>query len=401
VAHIDPGEPAFRLGHTYRDTGSSTNPDDQFLRWINIPGSGIRNMGGIRPLKFTSLLHAVPAYILLVTDARSSGSAWNPWEDLVELPAGRIVYWGDAKFGRKTVDEFIGNRALRSAWEAVIDNNMALVPPILHFSKTRTGEILFNGLCVIDHLELTWFEDAEGRPVRNYRAHLTILDEEFVEVDWLHERANAGNTEDLLRNGPRAWRHYQAGSVDRLRIWAPSIRSHDAQLPAAGSSDLGILTQLTAMPPTHFEAAVVSVFRQLEDIRHTITRTRPTADGGFDFYGTFILPAPLSYEISFLGEAKRFAMTAPVQPKHVSRLVARLGRGQYGLFVTTSYFTKQTQEEVLQDGYPTRLIAGGDLVRIMRELRIARHGKIATNWLNAVESEMTYGLLGHEGGSST
>jgi hypothetical protein len=67
----------YRLGDRYRDTGSSGDPDDQFLRWINIPGSGIRNMGGIRPLKFTNLRLPVHAYIVLVTHERSTGSASN------------------------------------------------------------------------------------------------------------------------------------------------------------------------------------------------------------------------------------------------------------------------------------------------------------------------------------
>jgi hypothetical protein len=56
--------------------------------------------------------------------------------------------------------------------------------------------------------------------------------------------------------------------------------------------------------------------------------------------------------------------------------------------VTTSYFTKQAQEEVVADGYPTTLIAGADIVRMMRELRIARGGEISRAWLRAVESEM-------------
>jgi hypothetical protein len=88
----------YRLGYDYRDTGSVSNSDDELLRWINIDGSGIRNMGGIRPLAFTSLATPVKAYIVLVTDDRSRGSAANPWEDLVDLPHGRIVYWGDAKY---------------------------------------------------------------------------------------------------------------------------------------------------------------------------------------------------------------------------------------------------------------------------------------------------------------
>ena len=88
----------YRLGHDFRDLGAVRNADDQFLGWINLPGSGMRNMGGIRPLKFVTLKEPVPAAIVLVTDERSAGSTSNPWDDLVDIPHGRIVYWGDAKF---------------------------------------------------------------------------------------------------------------------------------------------------------------------------------------------------------------------------------------------------------------------------------------------------------------
>ena len=143
-----------------------------------------------------------------------------------------------------------------------------------------------------------------------------------------------------------------------------------------------------ASHPWPSEAAVVSLLNELEEVRHNITRTRPTADGGFDFFGSFTLPPPIQYEIPFRGEAKRYARSTPVGPKDVSRLVARLARGQYGIFVTTSYFTKQTQEEVLEDRYPTTLVAGADLVRIMKELRIARGNEIRATWLKAVEAEV-------------
>jgi Restriction endonuclease AspBHI N-terminal/Restriction endonuclease len=377
----------YRLGDSYRDSGSSSDPDDQFLRWINIPGSGIRNMGGIRPLKFTSLRLPVHAYIILVTHERSTGSASNPWEDLVDLPHGRIVYWGDAKHDpRRTLNDFIGNRSLAASFDQVLEDRRALIPPILHFSKPRAGVATFNGLCVLDRLELTWFED-HRHPVRNYRVHLTVLDQEFVDLDWLHRRATATTVEQLHDDGPEAWRRYQAGFVDRLQIWAPQIRDRESQLPALGSPDARVLEQLAARSPIQFEAAVVGLFRELDEVRHNITRTRPTQDGGFDFFGSFTFPPPLRYEIPFLGEAKKFSMTSAVSPRHVSRLVARLNRGQYGIFVTTSYFTKQSQEEVLADAYPTPLIAGADVVRMMRELRIARGGEISPSWLRAVEDE--------------
>ena len=56
--------------------------------------------------------------------------------------------------------------------------------------------------------------------------------------------------------------------------------------------------------------------------------------------------------------------------------------------MTTSYYTKQTQEEVLEDGYPTNLVAGADLVRIMREMRIARGSEISASWLRSVQRDL-------------
>ncbi len=226
----------YRLGHDFRDTGAVNNPADEFLGWINVPGSGMRNMGGIRPLKFVTLAEPAPAAIVLVTDERSAGSASNPWDDLVDIPHGRIVYWGDAKFDpKRTVDEFVGNRALRDAFNTVLDSQMQLVPPILHFSKKSTGYLRFNGLCILDRLELTWFED-HGRPVRNYRAHLTILDEEFVDVEWLHARMTATSRSDLGGRGPRSWRRYQDGVIDRLRVWAPLVRTSSSTTAGRGFS---------------------------------------------------------------------------------------------------------------------------------------------------------------------
>jgi hypothetical protein len=345
-------------------------------------------MGGIRPLKFIHLDEPVTAAIVLVTDDRSAGSAANPWDDLVDIHHGRIVYWGDAKWDpRRGVDDFPGNRALRDAFNQVLDSRMALVPPILHFTKRATGTLTFNGLCALEKLELTWFED-HGRPVRNYRAHLTILDEEFVSVDWLHSRMTAQERSALVGVGPRAWQRFQDGVLDRLRVWAPLVRSQASQLPPVGTGDASVLTQLVALSPVGFEAAVVSLLNELDEVRHNITRTRPAADGGFDFFGSFTLPPPIQYEIPFRGEAKKYARSTAVGPRDVSRLVARLSRGQYGIFVTTSYFTKQTQEEVLEDRYPTTLVAGADLVRIMRELRIARGNEIRRTWLRAVEAEV-------------
>jgi restriction endonuclease Mrr len=373
----------FRIGHTYKDRGGVTKDGDEFLAWVNLPGSGMLNSPGIRPLKYVHKLSPLPAYLILVTHEKRRGML-NPWDDVIDHSTGQILYWGDAKFDKKKRHiDFTGNKVLEAIYHYLLDGHMEFSPPILHFSKPQKGEVRFNGLCVLDRLELSWFDD-HGKPVRNFRAHLTILDVDEVSISWLHERASATSAANLVNGAPVGWKQYLKGNIRKLDLWKSSIRSTKAQLPPEGSPDSNILLQLGALTPTQFEAIVVALFSQMTTICHSITRTRPTADGGFDFYGSFVLPRPLAYAINFIGEAKKYSRSTPVQPKDVSRLVARLGRGQFGIFVTTSYFSKQTQAEVLADAYPVRLIPGLDLINMMRELRLVSAGRLNQAWVDSV-----------------
>jgi len=374
---------SFRVGHIYKDRGAISKDGDEFLAWVNIPGSGMLNSPGIRPLKYIHNLSPLPAYLVLVTHEKRRG-VLNPWDDVIDHSTGQIIYWGDAKFDRnKRHIDFAGNKVLQAIYDYQLDGHKEFIPPILHFSKPERGEVRFNGLCVLERLELSWFDD-HSKPVRNLRAHLTILDVDEVNISWLHERARAVSTTKLVSGAPVAWRQYLRGNIRKLDLWQSSIRSTKAQLPPEGTGEAEILSRVAGVTSTQFEAIVVALFSQMTSICHSITRTRPTGDGGFDFYGSFVLPRPLSYAINFIGEAKKYSRSTPVQPKDVSRLVARLGRGQFGIFVTTSYFTKQTQTEVLTDAYPVRLISGLDLINMMKELQIVSAGRLNHTWVDSV-----------------
>jgi hypothetical protein len=371
---------SYRVGNEYRDRGGTTLEGDEFLAWINVPGSGMGNSEGIRSLRYISKLNLLPACLILVTHERTGGHK-NPWDDLVDYGSGEILYWGDAKaHDTRRHSDFKGNKVLESIYNEILDGNRQAVPPILHFSKPRSGVVRFNGLCALEKLDLSWFDD-HGKPVRNYRAHLTVLDVEEVSVEWLHSRMRAATLAQANKGAPAAWKQYLKGNVRKIDIWKGQIRSTDDQLPETNSDDDRLLSQLTALTPTQFEAVVVGIFRSMATVVHAITRTQPTADGGFDFYGDFVLPRPLSYRIAFRGEVKKYSRSTAVGPGEVSRLVARLGRGEYALFVTTSYFTKAVQKEVLNDGYPIKLICGSDLIVIMKELRLISAGKINGAWL--------------------
>ena len=91
------------------------------------------------------------------------------------------------------------------------------------------------------------------------------------------------------------------------------------------------------------------------------------------------MPYPIGYEIEYLGEAKRYKTA--ITPDQVSRLVARLGRGQYGLYFTTSWYSEQTQKEIEVDRYPVRLFSGQDIVNFLRAGNCVSGGRIRSDWM--------------------
>lgn len=210
-------EREFEVGGDYRNTGQPKNRTDQFMRWINIPGSGMGNSAGIRPLNFVTKpaptsLHAA---IVLVTRG-VPGPSHNPWDDSIDTATGRITYWGDAKaHPDKRLDDFRGNKALRAVHDAILEGRYSELPPILHFSNDTSGYVRFNGLCVVEGLDLASMED-QGVPVRNYRCRLSILDAERVSAKWLSARRSRHALEQSDTLAPSAWREYTKRKAGRF-----------------------------------------------------------------------------------------------------------------------------------------------------------------------------------------
>jgi len=341
--------------------------------------------GGIRPRSFLHLKDiGVPAYVILVTTHISADYA-NPWDDVIDERAGIVQYWGDAKFSdrNKLCEDFIGNKCMRRVYDEILAGSRTLVPPILHFQRPRAGKLVFTGLCALEDAELTWFED-NGRPIRNYRYQLAILDEEMVDAAWLRSRMCADSPAVANEAAPGAWKAYLAGQTKRRQIWRSQVLTKEQQLPSAGSDDEKILKQFSFLSAKDFERAVVALFREMKSVEHKITQTRYVRDGGFDFFGTFTMAMPVSYEVPFRAEVKRHI--GSIGAKDVSRLVARLSRGQYGIFVTTSFYTAQAQMEVLLDSYPIRLFSGIHLVRFLRELKLVEGTQIKHQWLDSLRN---------------
>src|SRR6185295_16092447 len=214
------------LGHSYIDDIANSKERDQFVKWL----PGIGNSKGIRPVKYKYLKTELPAYIVLIT-RQVMHRHYNPWDDIVDYASGKIYYWGDAKFNNdKNFREFDGNRVLLKTYETVLDGNLEALPPIIHFSKTESGKVVFNGLCVVRNLDMTWYED-KGKPVKNYRCELIILDQEEIDVAWLNNRANSQNDSEINNGSPQIWIDYTKGRTKKIDVYRKEIKSTEEQLP--------------------------------------------------------------------------------------------------------------------------------------------------------------------------
>jgi hypothetical protein len=152
---------AYRVAHSYADKGNPHLAGDEFSGWLAVKGRTIVMTGGIRPRSYLNPIGTrLRAYVVLVT-AHIAGDYANPWDDVIDELAGVIRYWGDAKFGtrEKMYDAFAGNRCLKAVYDELLIGDRSILPPILHFSRPSSGRLVFNGLCALDSMELTWFED--------------------------------------------------------------------------------------------------------------------------------------------------------------------------------------------------------------------------------------------------
>ena len=84
-------------------------------------------------------------------------------------------------------------------------------------------------------------------------------------------------------------------------------------------------------------------------------------------------------------EAKKWKGAVGV--KAVSRLISRLKHRDFGIFITTSFFGKQVQVEIIEDTHPILLIAGGDIAHLLIKQEIAGDGNHLKfkNWINSIK----------------
>jgi len=156
----------FIQGTTYRDTGKyKTCSEDEFGSSFLSGTKSITNQGGIRRRYFenfnpcTNSGLRIPSFIILV-------SAWDnvplgkdvtrPWIDRLNSP--NLTYYGDNKTSNEDFSPDIlkkeGCRNLLAVKEMIEDHNhiTKLIPPIIYFTKRKSGYMTFEGMFTIKSL---------------------------------------------------------------------------------------------------------------------------------------------------------------------------------------------------------------------------------------------------------
>ncbi|WP_067812639.1 restriction endonuclease [Actinomadura kijaniata] len=353
--------------------GSSGHAGDDPIAKM-IPGVG--NQGGFRhcgsPFKGTVRLS-----VLYTTGGEAD------WPDFLDLQTGTFTYFGDNRTPGRELHATSrgGNLLLRDTFAAAHGTaaDRAKVPPFLLFEKipSQGRDVRFRGLLVPggptltadDELAAVW-RSTGGQRFQNYRARFTVLDEARIPRSWISHVLGGGDP--LAGDCPPTWRTWvQSGACTPL-LAPPTtvIRTTADQLPdnPQATAVLETIRNHFRQHPHGFEACAVALWRLIAPATGRCDVTRPSRDGGRDAVGEYILGPPADrIAIDFALEAKCYAATNGVGVRDVSRLISRLRHRNFGVFITTSYFAKQVQEEVREDGHPIALVCGRDITDTLHQ----------------------------------
>ena len=418
------GKSAFRLGETYRYAVGATALQetvdglDNFFHVSRLPGAprvqvdkGIAPIGKVK--KSPGVLERTPA-ILISSTLHNKGSELNPWQDQIDADHGYARYFGDAKSaGNPALAQ--GNKLLLAEYEKHLSGDAAVraqATPLIIFEGIKVdgrikGNKKFAGLAVIERAELvTQFNPKIGY-FTNYVFQFAILsltpEDEEIDWRWINDRRNPDLPLDAtLEYAPKSWlRWIKLGSENielvRRQVSTMRVEKPEAQKPKPGSPEARALKEIYDFYSNHsskhrFELLASLVVMNFVNHSGGTYRygwiTKGSGDGGVDFVGKVQLGEGFSsVQVPVLGQAKCEDPSKPTNGKDLARTVARLKRGWIGAYVTTSFFSPNSQKEIIEDDYPLIKINGKVLAEHAMRLRDASGKKTLKEYLESIDEE--------------
>ena len=363
-----------------------------FFNQVWLPGSPLPKLDrGINPIARVSAVDGTrrPA-ILIRGNPHRAGSLLTPWQDHFSPNTGHIRYFGDRKVDRPgyAVDSPGNQLLVREQFPLHtgldVESRKRASPLVFfrgvpHEGKGK-GHVEFQGFGVIERAEfVSQLDQKSQRAFSNVRYDFVVMsaasEDEELDWDWINARRDPALTNDAcLKRAPETWQwwvKHGSASLPKVRRMLSQLRtvSADEQRPQAGSKQDKILASIMqhyADRKHRFELLAEHVVQDvvvssgMDYVTGWITPR--SADGGADFIGRLDVGQGLGgTRLVLLGQAKCEKASVPTNGNHIARTVARLRRGWLGAYVTTSFFSRPVQAEVIDDEYPIMLIGGAQV----------------------------------------
>ncbi|HET7506771.1 MAG TPA: restriction endonuclease [Solirubrobacterales bacterium] len=416
-----------RIGQVLRlASPKSSTPDlvDDFINFYAataLPGGTLVTLdSGINRIRSVSTPDGDrPPAILIASSPHKIGSQETPWQDHFEVDSGFIRFYGDNRSPAVDPREKPGNAALIRAFERHSSPDLEerrQATPVIFFRRVprlgkRKGFVEFQGFGIVRGVELiTQFSERAGGAFSNYAFDFLVMSmkEEHEEFrwSWINRRRDpAASNSSCLDLAPKSWKRWVEGGQAthervRRRVSKLLVEPRQEQLPPPGSAAAKTLKGIYdyySGRNARFEALAAKVAEQVIGGKGSDYRfgglTRASGDGGIDFIGR--LDVGSGFDGAYLGPAKLIVLgqakcQAPERPTHgrdIARTVARLRRGWLGVYVTTSFFSTQTQREVVEDRYPIVLINGKRVGEEVHKMTVQAGGIPLKKLLDEIEEE--------------
>lgn len=384
------------LGTIYRY--SSSNPVDvpiiddlpNLLFHTNTPGENKALLeAGINPIRAIKTIEGLrtPA-ILISSSTHKQGSKDTPWQDEFDVDNGYIKYFGDNK-SISDPSEAPGNANILEQFLLHKNNDYESrlrAVPFIFFKSIKVGDRvkgnrLFQGIGLLNSAELVTQYQKDIGYFTNYVFEFDVLDMrkdfEIFSWNWISARRNPElSNAETIKLAPKSWQNWVNNgeiSKDKLirRVHKITSITKQDQLPESGTRGDKCLNEIYKFydgRKHHFELlaskVVANIIRQSGGVYKEGWITQGSSDGGIDFVGRIDLGSGFSkVEVVVLGQAKCEAYSTPTNGVHLARTVARLKRGWIGAYVTTSFFSERSQQEISEDNYPLITVNGFELAK--------------------------------------
>lgn len=323
--------------------------------------------------------------IILSSTLHKAGGEQTPWQDVYDLDKGRLRYFGDNRTPGKNPATQQGNKALLEQFElqsSTDKEDRRIAAPLIVFRRVvhkgkAKGHVTFQGFGIIERVELiTQIDPRSSLPFGNFVFEIAILslqnEHEVFDWNWITARRTTTKTAaDSEESAPWSWKQWVKGGRPKLPMVRRKVARHhistaEEQTPSPNTREHEILEKVYdfyAGKKHRFEGLAARITSRIlgrgsaNYVEGWITDR--AGDGGVDFVGRLDVGDGFSVaKLIVLGQAKCEKLTKPTGGNHVARTVARLRRGYIGAYVTTSYFSRHVQEEVIEDRFPIVLING-------------------------------------------